>query len=405
MISVDDAVRTVLDGIAPLDAEETPLAAAYGRVLAADVAARDDLPFAPVAALDGFAVRAGDVEKADASPVRLRLAAASVAAARIAPGEAAGIAAGGLLPAGADAVVPAEGADPATGGIVVRGEVVAGENVRPAGDDLRTGAVVLRRGGVLDGFATAVAAAAGRDRLLVHRRPRAAVLAVGDDLVAPGAPVGPGRTRAAASAGLLARIAEAGGEASDLGIARVEDEEVRGRLEFGLAAVDLLVVCGASGASPGVVRAALDRIGFAWKFDGVAWDPGGTSFFGLAGRRPVIGLPPDPVAALVAFEVLVRPALRRMAGRAAVFRPTVRARLEGGLRRSPGREAFLPASARREGGGWRAGLLDAPGGRRVRSLAAAAALVVVAADVVAIPDGEETDVLLLLGEDVEAWRG
>lgn len=411
VIPVDEAVRVVVDAVGPLPAEEVPLTEAHGLVLADDVTARDDVPFAAVSAMDGFAVVAADTRGATPdTPRRLRLAGPLVAAGiaspgRVGAGEAAPVATGGLVPPGADAVVRKEDAAVDGGTVIIRAEAEEGENVRPAGDDMRAGEVVLARGTALGGLAAAVAAAAGRAVVRVHRRPRLAILATGDELVPPGADVGPGRTRASSSVGLAGLARASGAEPIDLGIARDAEDEIREKVEWGLASADALVTTG--GVSVGerdLVRPVLESLGFAAKFHGVAVKPGKPLLFGLAGARPVFGLPGNPVSTLVAFEIFVRPALRRLGGHARLFRPTVKARLEGPIRRSPGREEYLRAEARRDGDRWSVRVVEGQGSHQVKGLGATNALVVVPPETVAIPAGDEVDAVLLTGDDVEVWR-
>jgi len=350
MTSVEQHLELVLAQCAPLAPRFVPLRKARGYVLAEAVAARHPLPPFDNAAMDGYAVRAADL--ADASPerpARLRIVADVPAGSALdpvlAPGEAARIMTGAALPTDADAVVPLEDtapgrAFPACGDVAIERPAAAGSHVRHAGEEVRAGDPLLPAPLLLAPRHLAAAAAAGHDELLVHPTPRVAVLATGDELVAPGGALGRGQLSESNSILLAALVEAAGGVVARVGVVGDEPEALRARVADVRESVDVIVLTG--GVGPGaydVVRAAF---GAVLDFHDVAMQPGRPQAFGrLPGGPPVLGLPGNPVAAAVSFEVFVRPALARLRGLGAERR-TFPAIAGAGWRARPGRQQYLP---------------------------------------------------------------
>jgi len=315
MLPLEEARARVLGAVRPVGVEWLALPDALDRVLANDLRARHDQPPAAVSAMDGYAVRAADTDPpgrwlAVASEAR----AGGSAARPLGPGEAARIFTGAPLPAGADAVAIQENAETRDGRVRFSRASRPGEFVRPAGLDFRAGELLLSAGSVLDPRRIGMAAAAGHAWLPVRRRPRVAILATGDELVWPGEPVVPGRVAASNSVALAALVRRLGGEPLDLGIAPDTAGGLAAALDR-LAAVDLLVTSG--GASVGeydLVRSTLGGRGLALDFWKVAMRPGKPLIFGRFGEVPVLGVPGNPVSALVCGIVFVRAMLLAMLG-------------------------------------------------------------------------------------------
>ncbi|CAM5787539.1 molybdopterin molybdotransferase MoeA [Cellulomonas persica] len=372
MRGLDEHRAATLALAAPLPAIEVPLLDALGLVLAVDVTTPSALPRWDNSAMDGYAVRAADVATAGADgPVALRVV-ADVAAGSpdepvVAPGTAVRIMTGAPVPPGADAVVPVEQttvpddgmraatthepaahrwAGPGTH-VEVRAAVTPGAHVRRAGEDAVAGDTVLRAGDVVGPAHVAAAASVGRASLVVHRRPRIAVVSTGDELVPPGAELRRGQIPDSNSWLLAAAVRDAGADALRLGPVP-DDADALHRLLVALDAgehgtVDGIVTSG--GVSVGafdVVKAALaDEPGV--EFVPVAVQPGKPQGLGrLPGGTPIWTLPGNPVSSYASFEVFVRPAIRRMLGLAEVERPRTLAVADEGWRTPPGRAQLMP---------------------------------------------------------------
>ena len=318
LISVEEALSRVLANVEPLPAQSVPLTKAYGRVLAVDLQALRTQPPADVSAMDGYAVRAADVA---AIPARLKVvgevAAGHPFSGSIGPRQAARIFTGGILPAGADAIVIQENTAREDDTVVVTVSAARGKHVRVEGLDFRRGAVLLHQGRRLSDRDLALAAAMNHARMRVHRAPRLAVLATGDELVMPGSDPKPGEIVYSNGYSTMAIAAREGCEVLDLGIVpdRVGDTvaAVRRARELGS---DILVTSG--GASVGdydLVQSSLGQEGLALSFWKVALRPGRPMLHGRLGSMHVLGLPGNPVSAYVCSVLFLVPLLRRLAGR------------------------------------------------------------------------------------------
>lgn len=338
-LSAADALRAILAGVSPLGAEERPLLDALGSVLAEDVDSPVDLPPWDNSAMDGFAVRAADVRGASADAPRVLRVVDDVPAGRFAarpvgPGEAIRIMTGAPVPRGADSVVRVEHTDggrmigTADGAVSITSDLDAGRNVRPRGEDVRRGDVVLRAGTVLRAPELAVASAVGRARLSVVRRPIVAVLASGDELVPVEEfhEVRAGRRIVSTNSyALAAQLAESGFEARLLGIARDTPESLREHVARAAGCDALITTAGISVGEHDHVLGALASFRTDVDFWRVRIRPGSAMAFGRVGGLggiPWFGLPGNPVSTMVTFELFVRPALLRMAGHARLHAPS-----------------------------------------------------------------------------------
>lgn len=309
---MEEAQRLVLERAARLDAERVALDDAAGRVLAEPATARVDLPPFASSAMDGFAVRSADTP--GRLPVRERIAAGRPAGRALEPGEAMGIATGGVVPAGADAVIPLEDVVEYDNAIEIAERVVPGTHVRPRGGDVRSGDVVVESGVRVGPAQVGALAASGVADILCSRRPRAAVLATGTELRPPGEELEPGQVYEVNTVLLSAQLGSAGADVERL-LAVADDAEAhRAAFEAGLRA-DVLVTSGGVSVGPhDLVRSVGAAVGIEEVFWGVAVKPGKPVWFGVHGRTLVFGLPGNPVSSLVAFELFVRPAVLALQG-------------------------------------------------------------------------------------------
>ncbi|HEV7369068.1 gephyrin-like molybdotransferase Glp [Arenibaculum sp.] len=348
MIPVADALERMLSAVAPLPAETVALPDGLGRVLAADVAARVTQPPVAVSAMDGYAVRGADVATA---PARLRRIGEVAAGARfegtVGPGEAVRIFTGAPVPAGADTVVIQEDTTAEGEAVVVAEPYPAGRYVRRAGLDFTTGTVGLTAGRRLGARDIGLAAAMNVPWLSVHRRPRVAILATGDEIVMPGEPIGPSQIVSSNALALAALVATAGGDATNLGIARDDARSLTAHAEAARG-FDLLVTTG--GASVGehdLVRSVLGERGMRLDFYKIAMRPGKPLMFGRFGDVPLLGLPGNPVSSMVCGLLFLRPLLRRLQGLADTSEPVARATLGIALAENDGRQDYLRARLER----------------------------------------------------------
>ena len=430
LLLLEDARAQVLAAIpAALPAEMVALSDSLGRVLAADVVAATDLPPWDNSAMDGYAIRAADVAGAtEAAPVLLRVAgevaAGSASETAVLPGRALRIATGAPMPPGADAVVAVEQTTPlgadgsagprgreATGPLPARIRVheatLPGRSVRRRASDLQLGRAVLAAGRAIGPAELAIIAAGGVARVAVHARPRVAVLSTGDELRRAGSDLGAAGIPDSNGPALVALCAAAGAEARHLGIAPDRLEPTLELLRSAIVDADLVIVSGGVSVGPyDVVRGAFAQVGTVdlWR---AAIQPGKPFAFGTAPRgehRPgppvlLFGLPGNPVSVFVTFEVFVRPALRRLAGRtqAALLRPVDAAVLEEAVTKSIGRRTFLRVAALRDpatgapvrdaAGRVRVALAGGQESHQLSALAAADGLAVVPESVASLPAG------------------
>ena len=338
-IPVDEA-RALVVGAAPrLAPEPVELADLAGRVLAEAVTAPHDLPHYANSAMDGFALRAAE---AGPWPVAQRILAGDDPA-PLAPGTCAAIATGGVLPAGADAVVPVEQAEEADGLVRALAAPVAGAHVRPVGADVRAGDVVLAAGTALGPLAAAAIAGLGLTGAACAARPRVAVLTTGDELVAPGLPLRRGQIHESNSVLVRATLERAGCEMVHVGLVPDDDAATRDAFAAALDRADLVVSTGGVSVGPrDHVKPALAALGVEELFWRIATQPGQPTWCGVApGGALVAGLPGNPLSCLVGLHLLLVPAVRAMTG-ADPGPAAVRAALGAPVRRLPARLRCLP---------------------------------------------------------------
>jgi molybdopterin molybdotransferase len=352
MISVEEARRRLLAPLVPLGAEQVAVSEAAGRVLAEDVEARRTQPPWDVSAMDGYAVRAGD---ATSVPARLKVVgsvpAGQAYAGMVGRGEAVRIFTGAPMPKGADAVVIQENTERAGDSVVVREAAPPGQHVRPAGLDFRAGEVGLRAGRRLSARDVGLAAAMNRPWLMVHRKPRIAILPTGDEVVMPGDPVGPHQIVSSNGLALAALVSQCGGIPLHLPIAP-DNADALQRIAAASAGADFLVTTG--GASVGehdLVRDALGASGLALDFWKIAMRPGKPLMVGRYRDTPMMGLPGNPVSSLVCGLLFLKPAIERLTGVTLADPPPLKARLAIPLPANDRRQDYLRATLSRAADG------------------------------------------------------
>ena len=326
MISIHDAVDAVLAAARPLSDEEVPLMQALGRAAAGRIVSPEQVPTFANAAMDGFAVAGAELEAGRREfRVVVDIPAGRFVGEAVGPGDAARIMTGAPLPPGVDTVVQVEHTTVSGDAVTVETAPETGANVRPAGEDVAEGDVLFEQGAALGAAEVGLLAAVGIERVRVVRRPRVAILATGSELIPAGRPLQPGQIRNSNSLTAYGQAVAAGADPILLGIARDDPDETRRLLA---AALENDVVVTSGGVSVGdydFVKQVQEELGVQRRFWGIATKPGKPLAFGTRGDTLVFGVPGNPVAAMVSFEMYVRPAILALQGRRDVYRPWFRA--------------------------------------------------------------------------------
>jgi len=355
LLAVETAKERVVANVQPVESERVSLQDAHGRVLADPVFAKRTQPPFPASAMDGYAVRASDFNGVGPGP---KVVGASAAGHGyrfpLDPGQAIRIFTGAPVPKGADSILIQENATVVDGEYLEATDVAPpGKFIRPAGLDFTDGDVLIHAGRQLDGRALSVAAAANVTEFSVRRRPRVAVLATGDELVAPGTEPGPDQIVASNQIGLAAEIQRSGGETIDLGISPDDRAEIANRIAKGIARdADVIVTLG--GASVGehdLVAASLGDAGMSLGFWKIAMRPGKPLMFGTIGQTRVLGLPGNPVSSLVCSVLFLRPLLFALLGRTEIPDVEMPAILASDLPKNDQRQDYLRAVVQQNSSG------------------------------------------------------
>lgn len=409
MLSVSEALAKILGSFQPLEPEIIAFQHAVGRVLAYPVKATLDLPPFTNSSMDGYAVRAADVQTATIdSPVTLKVIADIPAGVSplitVTPGTAARIMTGAHLPAGADAVVPVEATGHARSlngdlpsQVPIYQTVAAGAYVRPMGEDVRQGEVMLVAGHVIRAYDLSLLAACGLTQVAVVRRPRVAILSTGDELVEVDEQPGAGQIRDSNSYTLSALVTKYGGETIHLGVAHDNLAAVTEKLQAAVTAqVDLIISsAGVSVGAYDVVKAAVEQAGSIdfWK---VRMRPGKPLAFGQYQGIPYFGLPGNPVSAIVTFELFVRPTLLKLGGHSHLNPLTLTADLYEKVH-SDGRESYLRAIVTQVAGRYQIRSAGGQGSNILSALVSANALLIVPEGVTEIARGSSVKAWMLDG--------
>ena len=416
MLSVEEAYRQIMACFAPLQEEEKPILECLGQTLAAEVRSPLALPPLANSGMDGYAVRRDDIAGAsEASPRNLQViglvAAGQVSEQTVVEGTAIRIMTGAPIPAGADTVVPFEETDeisrrssgrPLTD-IDIQADLPLGCNVRPAGEDVRAGELVLEAGTVIRPSEVGVMASLGLARARVIRRPLVSVLSTGDELAGLGEELSGGKIYDSNSFSVAASVLAAGGIPRVLGIARDNLEDMHRKLEE-VADSDLLVTsAGVSKGDYDVVKDVLTERGDI-NFWSVRMRPAKPLAFGMLRGDPVhgtgkpiplMGLPGNPVSAMVAFEMFARPAIRTMLGRARLARPMVEGVLTGPIYNTDGRRVYARVEVEQRDGVYYANPTGPQGSNILTSMSRANALAICPDDLPRKEAGERVDIIML----------
>ena len=418
MLEVEQAFQRIIGHFAPLNTVELPVLECLGLTLAEDINSPLDLPPLANSAMDGYAVLHADIADANGTPPTLSVisavAAGQVSDQTVTAGNAIRIMTGAPVPAGADTVVPFEETDEldrrrngqALDEIEIRKALPLGSNVRPAGEDVRAGELVLPAGTVVRPAEAGVMASLGLSKARVIRRPVVAVLSTGDELTAVGDPLTPGHIYDSNSSSVAAAVTAAGGVPRIIGIARDNLDDLH-RCIDAAADADLLVTsAGVSKGDYDMVKDVLEQRG-DMNFWSVRMRPAKPLAFGLLHRNnrsplPLLGLPGNPVSALLAFEMFGRPAVRRMLGRDLLARPMVEGVLTGPIFNSDGRRVYARVEVERRDGAWFATPTGPQGSNILTSLSRANGLAICPSDLTRKEAGQAVKIIMLdWNEEVE----
>jgi molybdopterin molybdotransferase len=391
MVSISEAQQIILDAITLLPSEEVTLLHALGRVAAEDIHAPWDIPLADYSAMDGYAFAAtGEPElRIDGC-----LPAGATRTAPVPSSVAVKIMTGAIIPPGCDSVVPIEDVVVHEGSLRIRGKITHGMNVRLRAEDVAVGDLVIPAGTLLRSSEIGMITSLGRTMISVTRKPRAAVLSTGDELVEAGMTPQPGQVINSNSYSIAAQLLESGAEPFMLGIARDERELTLKKLEVGLAADLLITTGGVSVGDRDLVKELLVELGGEIRFWKVSMKPGKPVAFAVVQGKPVFALPGNPVAAMVSFEQFVRPALLKMAGHHRIFRPVVKAVLREAVKNPGKRPHLVRGAVELTGGRYRVVSTGDQSSGRISSLTRSNGLMVLPPDV-SLAAGDDVDVQLL----------
>ncbi|MEU4763336.1 gephyrin-like molybdotransferase Glp [Actinosynnema sp. NPDC023794] len=403
MRSVDEQLARVVAAAVRPAPVRVAISESQGLLCAEEVVAERALPGFDQSAVDGYAVRSVDVQAANDEPVTLpvvgEIPAGSRQPRRLQPGQAVRVATGAPLPTLADAVVPVGYTDGHAAKVTVHRSVPSAAFVRRTGEDVQTGDVAVRRGASIGAAQVGLLAAVGRNKVLVHPRPRVSVISIGEELVDVDRTPGQGQVYDVNSYALAAAARDAGAEVSRVGIQSSDPRRLREVVEGRLLLSEIVVVAGGVGGVIGdEVRAALADLGDV-DVTRVAMHPGSVQGFGRLGPDavPTFLLPANPMSALVVFEVLVRPLIRAALGKRNPYRRAVSARLLSPLTSTKGRRGYLRGQLLRDAdnGEYLVQPLGTSGSHLLASLAEANCLVMVDEDVTDVAVGEEVVVSFL----------
>ena len=407
-LTVQDALAAVLAGVSVLPAEKVSLFEALGRVVAEPVAAKDSLPPFTNSSMDGYAMQAADLVGATKeSPNTLKVigdvAAGQVVDVVVTPGTAVRIMTGAPVPEGADAVVPVEDTNepwrdderPLPSHISISREVKAGDYLRHPGEDIEAGHVVLEAKRPLRPQEIGVLASLGVQEVSVIRKPKVGILATGDELIGIEEPLSPGKIRNSNGYTQAAQVMKLGAEPVMLGVAKDVESDVRRCLQIGLdAGVDLFISsAGVSVGAYDVVKAVLEaegNVGF-WR---VRMRPGKPLAFGTYHGVPYLGLPGNPVSAMVSFERFARAAILKLAGHQRLEKPQIPVTLQESIT-SDGRESYIRAVVKTDGEAYTAVTTGGQGSHMMTSLVKANALLIVPEGVTEVPTGTQLQAWML----------
>lgn len=400
MISVDEALKGILEAISPLGLEKVNILDALGRVIGEDIYAGRAIPPKDNSAMDGYALRAVDSrgtspEKPIFLDVVEDIPAGSIPAKRIEPGQAARIMTGAPLPEGADSVIRMEDTRKEEDRVALFVEAKKGQDIRHEGEDVRQGEKVISQGEIIRPAEVGMLASLGRSFILVHQRPLVAIVATGDELVDIDEAPSPWKIVGSNSYSLAALVRECGGIPLQIGIAKDRRDDLLAKFRAAMRADLILSSGGVSVGDYDLVKEIMKGVGNRMQFWQVAMKPGRPLAFGSLGDVPTVGMPGNPVSAMVSFEQFIRPAILKMLGHKNLFRRIVRASLDEDIEKKKGIRHFIRARIRRDGEDYTVVTTGEQGSGILKSMVRANGLIILPEEATVVRKGAMVKVQLL----------
>jgi molybdopterin molybdotransferase len=400
MISVEKALKTILVNFRPLGLEKINILEARKRVIGEDVFAPHNIPSADNSAMDGYAVRHIDTKGATKDkPFQLKIIedipAGKVALKKIKKGEAARIMTGAVIPEGADSVIRQEDTKKDGKTVIIYASAKKGQNIRFAGEDVRKGELIVKKGSALRPADIGMLAALGKAFISVYQKPRVAIMSTGDELVDIETNPPLGKIINSNSYSLAAQVLECGGIPIMLGISKDKKIDLQEKFKTALHADVIISSGGVSVGDFDFVKDVMGEIGNAMHFWQVAMRPGKPLAFGAIERVPLFGLPGNPVSAMVSFEQFVRPSLLKMQGQTKIFRQTIKAVCAQKVQKSAGFRHFIRAVVKKEKDQYIASVTGDQGSGILKSMVMANALIVMGENETRIKKGSQVTIQLL----------
>ena len=400
MISVEKALKTILVNFRPLGLEKINILEAQKRVIGEDVFAPHNIPSADNSAMDGYAVRQIDTKGATKDkPLQFKIIedipAGKVALKKIKKGEAARIMTGAIIPEGADSVIRQEDTKKDGHKVIIYTSAEKGQNIRFAGEDVRKGELVVKKGLALRPADIGMLAALGKAFITVYQKPRVAIMSTGDELVDIETNPPLGKIINSNSYSLAAQVLECGGIPIMLGISKDKKNDLQEKFKTALHADVIISSGGVSVGDFDFVKDVMGEIGNAMHFWQVAMRPGKPLAFGAIESVPLFGLPGNPVSAMVSFEQFVRPSLLKMQGHKKIFRQTAKAICVQEVQKSAGFKHFIRAVVKKEKDQYIASVTGDQGSGILKSMVIANALIVMGENETRIKKGEQVTIQLL----------
>jgi len=400
MITVDEALDKILSNIYPLGLEKVSILDALGRVIAEDIYANRDIPPLDNSAMDGYALKFEDVQKASPDhPVRLEviedLPAGVISKKKLERGKSIRIMTGAPIPTGADAVIPVEETKKEDASVLIFKSSVLGENIRKSGEDVKKGDRVISKGDTIRPAEMGMLASVGRSFISVFQKPLVAILCTGDELVDVDGELDEVKIISSNSYTLAAQVKDCRAIPLQLGIAKDRKEEIEEKLRQGMRADVLISSAGVSVGDYDFVKDVMKNLGMEMVFWKVAMRPGAPLAFGTIAGKPVFGLPGNPVSSMISFEQFVRPSLLKMMGYRQIFRPAIEAVIKEEIKKMVGRRYFIRGSVSLEKGEYFVTSTGEQGSGILRSMVKANGLIVISEDKERVRAGEKVKVQLL----------